>query len=165
MADISGTVDEEILILPDQDRLRQVGMTMDEFGTLIKGVNISLGSLTIRDGEYRYNVKFDSRASSAEDISSIWLKREGRMLQVKDIAKVVTHPAKRTGLVRSDGKDAVCLAVIKQSEASSSGASDTLSLPVASSICTCAARACPPSRMRATMSSPYRHARASSPVT
>ena len=117
MADISGTVDEEILILPDQDRLRQVGMTMDEFETLIKGVNISLGSLTIRDGEYRYNVKFDSRASSAEDISSIWLKREGRMLQVKDIAKVVTHPAKRTGLVRSDGKDAVCLAVIKQSEA------------------------------------------------
>ena len=117
MADISGTVDEEILILPDQDRLRQVGMTMDEFETLIKGVNISLGSLTIRDGEYRYNVKFDSRASSADDIASIWLKREGRMLQVKDIAKVVTHPAKRTGLVRSDGKDAVCLAVIKQSEA------------------------------------------------
>lgn len=117
MSDISGTVDEEILILPDQNRLRQVGMTMDEFESCVKGVNISLGSLTIRDGEYRYNVKFDSRASTADDIASIWLKKDDRLLQLKDVAKVITHPAKRTGLVRSDGKDAVCLAVIKQSEA------------------------------------------------
>ena len=117
MADISGTVDEEILILPDQDRLRQVGMTKDEFESFVRGVNISLGSLTIRDGEYRYNVKFDSTVSSAEDISSIWIKRDDRLLQLKDVARVITHPAKRTGLVRSDGKDAVCLAVIKQSEA------------------------------------------------
>lgn len=117
MADISGTVDEEILVLPDPDILHQIGMTMDEFESCIKGMNISLGSLTIRDGEYRYNVKFDSRAASADDIASLWIKRDGRLLQLKDIAKVVTHPAKRTGLVRSDGKDAVCLAVIKQSEA------------------------------------------------
>ena len=117
MADISGTVDDEILILPDQDKLRQIGMTMDEFEAWIKTVNITLGSLTIRDGEYRYNVKFDSRASSADDIASIWLKKDDRLLQVKDVARVVTHPAKRTGLVRSDGRDAVCLAVIKQSEA------------------------------------------------
>jgi len=117
MSDISGTVDEEILILPDQNRLRQVGMTMEEFESCVKGVNISLGSLTIRDGEYRYNVKFDSRASTADDIASIWLKKDDRLLQLKDVAKVITHPAKRTGLVRSDGKDAVCLAVIKQSEA------------------------------------------------
>lgn len=38
-------------------------------------------------------------------------------MQIKDIASVEQQPAKKTGLVRSDGKRAVCMAVIKQSDA------------------------------------------------
>lgn len=117
MVDVSGLVSDEILIIPDESKLLQAGMTMNEFESCVKSSNIRLGSLTIRDGEYRYNVKFDSRASSSEDIANLWLKKDGRLLQIKDIARVIVHPAKRTGLVRSDGEDAVCLAVIKQSEA------------------------------------------------
>ena len=117
MVDISGLVSDEILIIPDESKLLQMGMTMSEFENCVKSSNIRLGSLTIRDGEYRYNVKFDSRASSSEDIANLWFKKEGRLLQIKDVAEVIVHPAKRTGLVRSDGEDAVCLAVIKQSEA------------------------------------------------
>lgn len=117
MVDVSGLVSDEILIIPDESKLLQMGMTMSEFENCVKSSNIRLGSLTIRDGEYRYNVKFDSRASSSEDIANLWLKKDGRLLQIKDIARVIVHPAKRTGLVRSDGEDAVCLAVIKQSEA------------------------------------------------
>lgn len=117
MVDVSGLVSDEILIIPDESKLLQMGMTMPEFEGCVRNSNIRLGSLTIRDGEYRYNVKFDSRASSSEDIANLWLKKDGRLLQIKDIARVIVHPAKRTGLVRSDGEDAVCLAVIKQSEA------------------------------------------------
>lgn len=117
MVDVSGLVSDEILIIPDESKLLQMGMTMPEFEGCVRNSNIRLGSLTIRDGEYRYNVKFDSRASSSEDIANLWLKKDGRLLQIKDIARVIVHPAKRTGLVRSYGEDAVCLAVIKQSEA------------------------------------------------
>lgn len=117
MVDISGLVNEEILIIPDNSKLLQMGMTMSEFERDIKSSNIRLGSLTIRDGEYRYNVKFDSRASSSDDIANLWFKNDDRLLQIKDVAEVIVHPAKRTGLVRSDGDDAVCLAVIKQNEA------------------------------------------------
>ncbi len=117
MVDISGLVNEEILIIPDNSKLIQMGMTMSEFERDIKSSNIRLGSLTIRDGEYRYNVKFDSRASSSDDIANLWFKNDDRLLQIKDVAEVIVHPAKRTGLVRSDGDDAVCLAVIKQNEA------------------------------------------------
>ena len=117
MVDVSGLVSDEILIIPDESKLLQMGKTMPEFEGCVRNSNIRLGSLTIRDGEYRYNVKFDSRASSSEDIANLWLKKDGRLLQIKDIAKVIVHPAKRTGLIRSNGEDAVCLAVIKQSEA------------------------------------------------
>lgn len=117
MVDVGGTVGDEILVMPDESRLRQLGMTLQAFENCIRSSNIQLGSLTIRDGEYRYDVKFDSRISSAEEIASIWFKQGDRLLQIKDVAEIRVQPAKRTGLVRSDGEDAVCLAVIKQSEA------------------------------------------------
>ncbi len=126
MVDVSGLVNDEILILPDESRLIQMGMTMAEFENCVNSSNVRLGSLTIRDGEYRYNVKFDSRASSAEEIANLWFKKDGRLLQVKDVADVIVHPAKRTGLVRSNGEDAVCLAVIKQSEARMSDLKDAM---------------------------------------
>ena len=126
MVDVSGLVSDEILILPDESKLLQAGMTMSDLEECVRSSNIRLGSLTIRDGEYRYSVRFDSRASSAEDIANLWFKKDGRLLRIKDVAQVVVHPAKRTGLVRSDGEDAVCLAVIKQSEARMSDLRDAM---------------------------------------
>ncbi len=117
MVDLSGYVDPEILIIPDEKALRSLGIPEDSFASLIEEANIRLGSLSIRDGEYRYNVKFQSFASDKKDIEDIYINVSGRLLQVKDIAQVIEHPAKRSGLVRSDGKDAVTMAVIKQSDA------------------------------------------------
>lgn len=117
MVDISGHTSEEILIVPDKSRLAQMGMSMEDFERVIRSSDISLGSLSIRDGQYRYNVKFLSDAGSEEDIENIWFKHQDRLMQVKDVAQVSVKPSKMTHLVRSDGKRAVCLAVIKQSDA------------------------------------------------
>lgn len=117
MVDMSGIVDEQVLVIPDDNRLSQLGMTSEEFESALISANIRLGSLTIRDGEYRYNVRFDSRIGSAQEIGAIWFRSAGRLLQVKDVADVSVSPVKKTGLVRSDGKPAVSLAVIKQSDA------------------------------------------------
>lgn len=117
MVDISGTVSDEILITPDKEKLQQAGITLADFEECIKEADVQLGSLTIRDGQYRYNVRFDSKINSADAIAEIWFLKEGRLLQIKDVASVKTQPAKRTGLVRSDGEQAVCLAIVKQSDA------------------------------------------------
>ncbi len=117
MADISGEVTPEILIIPDEDKLRQLGMGIGNFESLISAANVKLGSLTIRDGEYRYNVKFQSFAASKDDIANIYFKSGSRVLQIKDVANVVEQPAKRSGLVRSDGTEAITMAVIKQNDA------------------------------------------------
>lgn len=117
MVDVSGLVEEQILVLPDAQKLAQIGMTQPAFEAAVSAANIQLGSLTIRDGEYRYNVKFDSKVGSAEEIGAIWFRSGDRLLQIKDVAAVSVVPAKRTGLVRSNGKPAVTLAVIKQSDA------------------------------------------------
>ena len=115
MVDVSGCVHPEILVLPDEDALRQAGLDMDGFEKALMAANVSLGSLTIRDGEYRYNVKFQSFASDVSDIENIFIDCGGRIFRLKDLADVRLAPAERTGLVRSDGMEAVSMAIIKQS--------------------------------------------------
>lgn len=117
MVDVSGYVDDQIMIIPDQKKLTQLGITPSQFEEIIKSSNINLGALTIHDGQYRYNVKFLSEVESRDDIANIWFRKNDRVLQIKDVASVKMQPAKKTGLVRSDGKRAICMAVIKQSDA------------------------------------------------
>ena len=117
MVDLSGGVDREILVIPDLEALTRLGVSLGQFEQSISAANVNLSNLTIRDGEYHYNVKFHSFASSSEDIANVYFKVGERVLQVKDVASVVEREAARTGLARSDGCDAVVMAVIKQSEA------------------------------------------------
>ena len=116
MVDLSGTAEREILVVPDPEALARLGLTMEAFERAVSSANVTLSNLTIRDEEYHYNVRFRSFATSREDIADVWLKVGDRTLQVKDVASVTERAAPRTGLSRSDGQDAVTLAVIKQSE-------------------------------------------------
>ena len=117
MVDVSGTVDNEILVIPDEDALRRLGLSVGEFSGYISSANVRLSNLTIRDGEYHYNVKFRSFAATREEIADVYFRVGDRVLQIKDVARVIEHPATRSGLTLSNGQDAVVLAVIKQNEA------------------------------------------------
>lgn len=117
MVDISGTTSDEILVIPDEDALHKIGLSLPEFEDCIASANIKLSNLTIRDGEYQYNVKFQSFANKADDIADVYFKAGGRIMQIKEVAHVIEHPSQRSGLVTSNGKDAVVFAVIKQSDA------------------------------------------------
>lgn len=117
LVDMSGQVHPELLLVPDMAKLESFGLSLDQLESTIRNNNINLGSLLIRDGQYQYNVRFNSTLSNKRDIENIYLKQEDRLFQLKDIATVVEHPQKRKGMVVSDGKDALSLAVIKQADA------------------------------------------------
>ena len=117
MVDRSGCVSPELLVIPDEARLRQAGVTMNDVEAALRGADVALGSLTIRDGEYQYSVKFRTAVGGREDIENIYLRINGRLFRIRDLAQVVEHPRKRQGAVISDGRDAVTLAVVKQSDA------------------------------------------------
>lgn len=117
MVDVSGYVVPEVLIIPDRDKMRSIGMTTDMFASIIKSVNVGYGKLTIRDGEYQYNVMVKKSAQEKKDIENLFFKFKDRLWQVKDIAQVIEHPQPRESIVKSEGKDAITMAVIKQSDA------------------------------------------------
>ncbi|MBQ2033522.1 MAG: efflux RND transporter permease subunit, partial [Alistipes sp.] len=97
--------------------LRQAGIQIADVESALKNIDISLGNLTIRDGEYQYNVKFNTITGDKREIEELYLKINGRIFQLKELAEVVEHPRKRQGMVTADNRDAITLAVVKQSDA------------------------------------------------
>lgn len=117
MVDYSGMVGTQITILPDELKMRALGISNSDIEKVISDNNIVLTALNVRDGIYRYSIHFDSQVVSVRDIEDIYLQKEGRLMQVKDICKVEESAQTRKGIVTSDGSNAITMAVIKQSEA------------------------------------------------
>ncbi|MCF8307674.1 MAG: efflux RND transporter permease subunit [Bacteroidales bacterium] len=117
IADVSGTVNTEIAIIPDKQKLRSLNMHYSDIETAIHANNLKLGTIVVKDGIYQYNLRFDKTLNSKEDIEKITLKAGNKTLELQEIANVKVRPAKRSGLVTSQGQEAVSLAVIKKSGA------------------------------------------------
>ena len=117
MVDVSGVVTPQYLCVPDQAKLTSMGAGIDLLEGAISSNNVTLGSLSIKDGQRRYNIHFDSRILTKEDIENIYINHHGRIYQFKDLCRIIEKPAPRNGLVRSNGKPAISMAIIKQNDA------------------------------------------------
>ena len=87
MVDVSGQVYPQLLVIPDMEKLRAIGADENQLSNAIRSANVSLGSLSIRDGEYRFDVRFESSVVTREDVENVWLKLGGRTYQIKELAE------------------------------------------------------------------------------
>jgi len=126
MVDVSGLVFSEILIIPNLKKLSALGMSLDELEAAIKKQDLQVGSLLIKDNQYQYNVRLGTSLDDIKEIKDIYIHKNKRLFQLKEIAEVVEHPQKRTGLVLSEGEEAVTMAIIKQSDARMGDLKETL---------------------------------------
>ena len=115
--DVSGQVYPQLLVIPDMEKLRALGTNEQQLSNAIQSANVNLGSLSIRDGEYRFDVRFESSVVTREDVENVWLKLGGRTYQIKDLAEVREEQQRKKGEVTSDGSQCVTLAVIKRTDA------------------------------------------------
>ncbi|MDE5639909.1 MAG: efflux RND transporter permease subunit, partial [Odoribacter sp.] len=127
MVDISGQTLSELLIIPDHFKLKALGLQPSDLEEAIKNNNINLGNLTIRDGEYQYNIRFSSTLTNKRDIENVYCKVNDRLYQLKELATVKEEPQKQTGSVLSDGKPALTMAIIKQADARMSDLKEEIS--------------------------------------
>ncbi len=117
MVDVSGLVSSEILIVPNQIKMDALGIGLDDLETAIKDNNLELGNLLIKENQYQYNVRLGGTLKTVQDIEAIYINKHNRIFQLKELAKVLEQPEKRTGLALSNGKDAISMAILKQSDA------------------------------------------------
>lgn len=115
--DRNGFATPEIQIIPNKDLLESLNLRTDNLIQILQNNNLALGSILVQDGQYQYNIRFISALQSVEDIANIYFNHEGRVLQIKDIARVQLQPQQRRGKYLYNGQEAIVLSVRKQADA------------------------------------------------
>ena len=121
MADITGQISREIFVRPDERKMKSLGVTADDIISAVEVNNVSVSSVMVRDGKYLYNLEFDSNLKGVDDIKNIWLRNDGKLFRIKDIADVGIREEQSRGSCYSGRRQAVVLAIIKESSARMEG--------------------------------------------
>ncbi len=117
MVDMTGRSFPEMQILPDQQKLEAMNITLDQIEQALKTNNISIGNLLVREGQYQYHIRFASYLRTPEDVANIYLKVADRVIQLSEVATVRIRAQDQEGLYLSGQSPAVGLAIIKQADA------------------------------------------------
>lgn len=116
MADMTGVPERMLQIVPDVGKMNSLGISTDELEQVLTANNVEPGSMLVRDGYYEYNIRIASFLRTPEDVENIYLNKEGRIMQLKDLCRVRMVTVGETGRSLAGGKRAVTFAIIKQSE-------------------------------------------------
>ena len=116
MADMTGLMHRHVQIVPDIDKLKSASINLNDIERTLSANNIEPGSMIVRDGYYEYNIKFSSLLRTPDDVRNIYLRKEERIFQLKDLAKINVVRQAETGLSLINGKRAVTLGIIKQAD-------------------------------------------------
>jgi multidrug efflux pump subunit AcrB len=117
MADMSGRDFPEIVITPQRELLQAMGLAAETIENAIRAANVTFGNIVLRDKQYQYHVRMGNQLVDAADIGSIYLKHQERLWQLKELCHIETRSRAPEGMVFSQKKRAVSMAIIKQGDA------------------------------------------------
>ncbi len=116
MADMTGLMFRHLQIVPDMNMLESASISLKDIENVLAANNIEPGSMTVRDGYYEYSIKFSSLLRTTDDVRNIYLRKNDRIFQLKDLAKIEVVRQPESGMSLINGKRAITLGVIKQAD-------------------------------------------------
>ncbi|MFB0508223.1 MAG: efflux RND transporter permease subunit [Thermodesulfobacteriota bacterium] len=116
VADIHGGLDREIHVNLNADKVKALGMPLDQILSRIQAGNVNVPAGTIERGNYEVMIRTPGEYTTLDDIrNAVIAIREGVPIQVQDIASVEDSWEKITRVVRINGQPGIRLSVNKQS--------------------------------------------------
>ncbi len=119
IVDINGLQKNIIRISPDYATLRSLNLTERDLSRSIEEANLDLGSVSVKDGNYRYFLKLSSKLQSAKEIEDIpiILPDTTGIIRLRQIAAVYYEPERPLGFHLFGTKQGIVITVHKQSQA------------------------------------------------
>ncbi|MBN1338966.1 MAG: efflux RND transporter permease subunit [Bacteroidales bacterium] len=117
MVDISGYETPEIIIKPRPEKLSFLDIDEGDIENALVQNTVEFGNFIVDEKHFRYHIRFSGRTSTVEDLGEIPMKAGDRLLKLKDIADITVTPAIRRGMYLYGNREAIVMAVIKQSDA------------------------------------------------
>lgn len=115
---VSGGLEDEIQIQVDQQRLAQLGISIEQVAARIRAENVNLSGGRLEEGSQRFLVRTINEFRTVEEFAdAIVANVAGRPVYLRDIATVNRGYKEREAITRVNGVESVELAVYKEGDA------------------------------------------------
>ncbi len=115
---VSGGLQDEIQIRVDQQKLSQLGISIEQIAARIRAENVNLSGGRLEEGNQRFLVRTLNEFQSVEEFrSAIVANVSGRPVYLRDVATVERGYKEREAITRVKGRESVELAVYKEGDA------------------------------------------------
>ncbi|MEM9103172.1 MAG: efflux RND transporter permease subunit [Pseudomonadota bacterium] len=115
---VNGGLEDEIQVLLDQEKLRQLGLTLDDIVNLLKNNNINLSGGRIDDGGQQFLVRTLNEYRSLDTIRQTVVRQSpNEKIILSDIADIQLGFKERKTLTRWGENETITLSVYKEGDA------------------------------------------------
>jgi HAE1 family hydrophobic/amphiphilic exporter-1 len=115
---VSGGLEDEIQVLVDEEKLAQLGISIETVAGRIRAENVNLSGGRLEQGSQRFLVRTINEFENVDQIrDAIVATPGGRPLYLRDIATVERGYKEREAVTRVNGQESVELAVYKEGDA------------------------------------------------
>ncbi len=114
---ISGGYEKEIEILPDQFKLSQLGLSINDISSRLRQENINLSGGSIKQGSKMFLVRTVNQFKNIDSIKQLIISNsDGRIVKIEDVADVQLGHKDRKSINRLNGKEAIEVAIYKEGD-------------------------------------------------
>ncbi len=118
LVDINGTVTKVIRVEPRYDVMQSLLVTEQHILQTIANANLELGSLSVKDGNYRYYLKLNAQVATPQELELLPVSLPNqRMVLLKEIAHIYSEPERALGFHLFKNELALAITVHKQTQA------------------------------------------------
>jgi len=115
---VSGGLEDEIQIRVDQQKLSQLGISIEQIANRIRAENVNLSGGRLEEGSQRFLVRTINEFRSVDEFAAAIIANVGgRPVYLRDVASVGRGYKEREAITRINGKESVELAVYKEGDA------------------------------------------------
>ncbi len=104
---MSGLQYPEIKITPKQAYPAKRAFSVAQLEQALQENNIDLGNLLIRDGQYQYNIRFNTRLRDVSDIAKVPVNLNGKVVKLNEMAEITIATAKIQGNIKFNSNSAM----------------------------------------------------------
>lgn len=115
---VSGGYEDEVQVFVDQQKLAQLGLSIDVVTRRIRAENVNLSGGRLEQGTQRFLVRTLNEFETVEQMANaIIATKDGQPIYLRDVANVSRGYKDREAITRVNGKEAIELAVYKEGDA------------------------------------------------
>jgi len=117
LVEINGSVEKIMRIMPDEQKMQALGITIQDITTTLREANISQRQIHVKDGIYAYNIVFNNWLTRLDGLKSLRVKKGDLNIALGKVAHIETTHSRRQGKHLLNGAEGIVLAVHMQSSA------------------------------------------------